>query len=87
MKYYYREIGVRTSEYEFTCNGTVSLGKDDVTIDEYLENLAQSFYDDEAEDEFDNGEYYAYGGEICSYVNTYKEITKEEYEVLRNFIN
>jgi len=91
MKYYYRVIGVRTGEYEFNLKMTACL---DASIDprEHFTELAKTFYHNsgdspEGEQWFDyNEEFYFFGGELCTWLDDFKEVTKEQYDVLKEFI-
>lgn len=92
MKYYFRVIGVRVGEYEFNLRTTAVLSAD-VDPQEHFTNIAKTFYcnigdSEEGEQWFDHKEeFYFFGGELCTWVADYKEITKEEYEVLQKYIH
>jgi hypothetical protein len=91
MKYYYRVIGVRTGEFEFELKSTAVLSAD-VNPREHFTNVAKTFYHNtgdspEGEQWFENKEeFYFFGGEVCAWLDSYKEITKEQYDVLKEFI-
>jgi hypothetical protein len=85
MRYFFKEIKVRTGEYEFEQRSTHTC-EDNEDIDKILDDYIQDYYSNECEDMFDNEEYYFFGGEVAVSLNNVTEITKEEYEVLRKFI-
>jgi hypothetical protein len=85
MKYYFRVIGVRTGEYEFELKRVEALPSN-VDPNEHFTNIAKNFYDG-GEQWFENKEeFYFFGGEICAWVEDYKEISKEEFEVLNKYL-
>ena len=86
MKYYFKEIGVRTGEYEFELKSTHTCDEDQ-DINNILDEYIQDFYGGECEDMFDNEEYYFFGGEVAVCLNRVTEVTKEEYEVLKKYIH
>ena len=91
MKYYYRVIGVRTGEFEFELKSTAALSAD-VDPREHFTEYAKTFYcntgdNPDGEQWFENKEeFYFFGGEICAYLHSFEEITKEQYDVLKEFI-
>jgi hypothetical protein len=85
MKYYFRVIGVRTGEYEFELKRVEALPSN-VDPKQHFTNIAKNFYDG-GEQWFENKEeFYFFGGEICAWVEDYKEISKEEFEVLNKYL-
>jgi len=85
MKYYFRVIGVRTGEYEFELKRVEAL-PNSTNPQEHFTNIAKTFYDN-GEQLFENKEeFYFFGGEICAWLDSFEEITKEEYEVLNKYL-
>ena len=78
MKYWFLDLKIQCGEYEFDSK-SVHKGK---TFDG--EEYAKGFYSDECEDV--DGTYFFNGGEIAVEVNRCEEITKMQYNVLKEFV-
>jgi hypothetical protein len=85
MKYYIRTIGVRTGEYEFELKRVESLPSR-TNPHKHFTNIAKNFYNKGEQWFKDKEEFYFFGGEVCAWVDDFKEITKEEFEVLSKYL-
>lgn len=88
MKYYYIEIEERNGEQEYRQPSSVAIdGRKN--IEKYADDLAKGWYggsdEDYTEPEKDGDTYYHLGGTIAISVGRIKEITKDEYDVLKKF--
>ena len=81
MRYWFVAIETRCGEYEFMTKVAIAeRSNKDFDAEEY----ARGFYGGEMYE--DDARYYFNGGEIACCVYDCKEITKEEFSVLRKFI-
>lgn len=84
LEHYYREIEVFDGERVYTCKGVFRLPEtSEQTCEEYLDELARTFYEDSSHKEGDSWWHF---GEVLVKAKYVVQITKEEYEVLSKFI-
>lgn len=76
-------LEVRDGEREYHCHNVHSIPLEK-TLEEFSNDYAKSFYSSEAYEE--DGGYYHFGGEVHVSVHSYKEITQEEFDVLKRFL-
>lgn len=85
MKYVYRTFRERNGEYEYTHKGVHELD-DNVNINKFLDDYISQWYYLCPKGRKEDGGYYFNGGEVWIGVSNYKEITKEEYDILKKYI-
>lgn len=83
-KFVFISLEERNGEREYTHNIVREIPEKTDAWDYGDKNLAAQWYADDA-DEQDDG-YYFNGGEVCVSVKGARDITKEEYDVLKKFL-
>lgn len=85
LKYYYSELEEQQGEYTHTTKYLFKTASDPF---EYAENTSKTWYGDEKaeKDEYSNG-YWHNGGDILSSVGEVKEVSIEDYKVLKKYLN
>jgi hypothetical protein len=89
-KYIFIDLLVRHGEYEFNCQSVHEVGSK-ADKDKWATRYAKNFYNtsgDNKPDVFDNdpGTFYFNCMDVAVQVDDYKEITKEEYNILKRFL-
>jgi len=87
-KYFYYEIFERNGNYEYTHKGVTSFVPEECELspEEWIEDRAKTFYSEGEKEIVGNNVFYWHFGELVTRNDGIKEITKEEYEVLRKFL-
>lgn len=82
-KFVFLCIKVRDGEREYYCNSvhTISSRR---KLDKFADDYAKEFYMSKPEAE--DGGYYHFGGEVHVSANNYREITKDEFDILIRFL-
>jgi len=81
-RYYVYNIEERNGEYEYNHKGVVQLGEND-DPDEWLEDYTSDFYGGGGDKEED---YYWFNGEIICWAGMMREISKDEFDVVKRYI-
>jgi len=82
-KFMFLCIEVRDGEREYHSNSVHTLPSRR-KISKFADNYAKEFYSSKPQKS--DGGYYHFGGEVHVSAHNYREITKEEYDVLNRFI-
>jgi len=83
VRYMFINIEIRDGEREYNCKSVFSLDAE-INLNEYAEDYPKSFHGEGKTD--DDEWYWDSCGETMCRLHNYKEVTKVEYDVLRNII-
>ncbi len=82
MRYWFLDLQITCGEYEFNSTSVHETDKKEFDAETY----AKEFYDNNDDDTEDNEIYYFNGGEVAVEVCRIDEITKKEYDILKEYI-
>jgi len=84
-KYIFIELEERNGEYEYTHKSVHELLDDKkTTTNKFVKNHVKEFYGGKAKP-YDGG-YYFHGGEVFVSISSWKSISKEQHDVLNQFL-
>lgn len=83
-RFYFLNVAERNGEYEYNHKSVMELPHDTDPIKYFHDTYPKDFYGGSVFEENDG--FYFNGGEVCVCTEPFKEITKEEYEVLKKYI-
>jgi hypothetical protein len=83
-KFVFIQLKIQNGEYEYQSKTVHEIEGDSSDVKEFAENYPKEFYGGEVEK--DGDVFYFSGGEVACKLYVFEEITKEEYDILNNFL-